>query len=92
MKFEAAAHSLNMELDLDLQSLFGLLWYRSTHWLRPRNSPPSSSIWARITRALLVSRDRRHLSVTLCCCSIHGFSSQVTEELAGPEGPFYSIY
>jgi hypothetical protein len=36
-----------------------------THWLRPRDSPPSLRIWARITRALLVSKDRRHLFVTL---------------------------
>ncbi len=32
-------HKLNMELDL--QSLFGLHVHSSTHWLRPRNSPPS---------------------------------------------------
>ncbi len=35
--------------------------YSCTHWLRPRN-PPSLRIWA--LRALLVSRDRRHLFVT----------------------------
>ncbi len=29
---------LNMELDL--QSLFGLHVYSCTYWLRPRNSPP----------------------------------------------------
>ncbi len=31
-------HRLNMELDL--QSLFGFHVYSCTHWLRPRNSPP----------------------------------------------------
>jgi hypothetical protein len=36
-----------------------------THWLRPRNSPLAPRIWTRITRALLVSKDRRHLFVTL---------------------------
>jgi hypothetical protein len=32
-------HGLNMELDL--QSLFGLLVNSCTHWLRPRNPSPS---------------------------------------------------
>ncbi len=31
-------HSLNMELDL--QSLFGLHVHSCIHWLRPRNLPP----------------------------------------------------
>jgi hypothetical protein len=31
-------HRLNMELDL--QILFGLHVHSCTHWLRPRNSPP----------------------------------------------------
>ncbi len=61
------SHRLNMEVDL--QSLFGLhvTWcalHSCTHWLRPRNSPPSPRIWIRITRAFLVSQDRRHLFVT----------------------------
>ncbi len=38
-------HRLNMELDL--QSLFGLHMHSCTHWLRPRN-PPSARIWAHI--------------------------------------------
>jgi hypothetical protein len=38
----ATNHKLNMELDL--QSLFGLNVHSSTHWLRPRNPPPR--IWA----------------------------------------------
>jgi hypothetical protein len=53
-------HRLNMEFDL--QSLFGLLEYSCSHWLRPRNPvpiPPQGSY----TRALLVSQDRRHLFV-----------------------------
>jgi hypothetical protein len=33
-------------MELDLQSLFGLLCVRFTHWLRPRSSPPR--IWAQI--------------------------------------------
>ncbi len=37
-----------------------------THWLRPRNSLPPPRNWTRITRALLVSKDRRHLFVTPC--------------------------
>jgi hypothetical protein len=38
-------HRLNMELDL--QSLFGLHVQSCTHWLRPRN-PPAPPIWAHI--------------------------------------------
>jgi hypothetical protein len=43
-------HRLNMELDL--QSLFGLLWTAVwTHWLRPCNPPPPlSRIWAHMRR------------------------------------------
>ncbi len=41
-----------------------------THWLRPRNS---LRIWTRITRALLVSKDRRHLFVTPCSQPINTF-------------------
>ncbi len=36
-RYIGCAHRLNMELDL--QSLFGLHVHSSTHWLRPRNSP-----------------------------------------------------
>ncbi len=37
---------LNMELDF--QSVFGLHVHSCTHWLRPRNPPPSPRIWAHI--------------------------------------------
>jgi hypothetical protein len=53
---DCLTHRLNMELDL--QSLFGVLVYSCSHWLRPRNSPSSPEFWL-ITRALLVSQDRR---------------------------------
>ncbi len=48
----------------------------------PATPPPSPSIWTRITRAILVSKDRRHLFVTPCLhlCS---FSS---EDLSSPTG------
>jgi hypothetical protein len=36
-----SAHRLNIELDL--QRLFGIHVYSCTHWLRPRNSPPPPS-------------------------------------------------
>jgi hypothetical protein len=40
-------HRLN--IDLDLQSLFGLHVYSCTHWLTPRTPyPPPSRIWAHI--------------------------------------------
>ncbi len=45
---EGCGHRLNMELDL--QSLFGLHVHSCTHWLRPHSN----------TRAV-VSQDRRHL-------------------------------
>ncbi len=44
------AHRLNMELD---QSLFGLHVHSCTHWLIPRNSPPSLLLGS-YTRTLLV--------------------------------------
>ncbi len=44
---EALSHRLNMELDL--QSLFGLHVHSCTHWLRPRTPPPSTPrSWAHI--------------------------------------------
>jgi hypothetical protein len=57
---DGAAHRLNMELYL--QSLFGLHVHSCTHWLRPRHPPPTHL--GSYTRALLVSQDRRHLFVT----------------------------
>ncbi len=56
-----SATGLNMELDL--QSLFGL---QCT--LCPRNSPPPPHLGS-CTRALVVSQDRRHLFVTPCSAS-----------------------
>jgi hypothetical protein len=50
---------LNMELDL--QSLFGLHVHSCTRWLRPRNAaPPPPRIWAHIRGR----QDRQHLFVT----------------------------
>ncbi len=49
-------------MELDLQSLFGLHVHSCTRWLRPHNSPPPHL--GTYTRPLLVSQDRRHLSVT----------------------------
>ncbi len=43
--FERQSHRLNIELDL--QSLFGLHVHSFTHWLRPR-IPPPPPIWAHI--------------------------------------------
>jgi hypothetical protein len=39
-------HRLNMELDI--QSLFGLHVDSCTHWLRPRNPTPTLHIWVHI--------------------------------------------
>jgi hypothetical protein len=57
---KTSEHWLNMELDL--QSLFGLCVNSCTHWLRPCNPPPPHL--GSYTGALLVSHDRRHLFVT----------------------------
>jgi hypothetical protein len=58
-------HRLNMELDL--QSLFGLHVHSCTHWLRvrPLHSPSPHTFLDSYSRAL-VSKDRRHLFVTPC--------------------------
>ncbi len=58
------SHSgLNMELDL--QSLFGLLCTAGLISLNPA-TPPPPRIWAHRRGRLLVSQDRRHLFVTPC--------------------------
>ncbi len=59
------SHRLNLEVDL--QSLFGLhvTWCAQLYTLAETPQlPPSPPIWIRITRALLVSQDRRQLFVT----------------------------
>jgi hypothetical protein len=66
---ESARNKLNMELDL--QSLFGLHAYSCTHRLRPRNSPLPPHLGS-YSRAPMVSQDRRHLFVTPCCKSSQG--------------------
>ncbi len=62
------SHMLNMEEDL--QSLFGLhvTWCAQLYSLAETPQLPAVSlrIWTRITRALLVSKGRRHLVVTPC--------------------------
>ncbi len=59
MKSMKLIYRLNMELNL--QSLFGLHVHSCTHWLRPRTPlPPTPRVWGQ----LLVSQDRRHLFVT----------------------------
>jgi hypothetical protein len=42
-KNRGGSNRLNMELDL--QSLFGLQVHSCTHWLRHRNPPPPPAIW-----------------------------------------------
>jgi hypothetical protein len=51
-------------MEVDLQSLFGLHVTLCAHLFslaETRQLPPPPRIWTRITRALLVSKDRRHL-------------------------------
>jgi hypothetical protein len=51
-------------MELDLQNLYGLHVHSCTHWLKPRNHPPSIPLHlGSYTRALLVRQDRRHLFV-----------------------------
>ncbi len=59
----ASIHRLNMELDL--QKFIWAPVYNCTHWLRLRNSSLPPHLGS-CTRSLLVSQDRRHLSVTPC--------------------------
>jgi hypothetical protein len=64
-------HRLNMEVDLSKVYLGSMSrdvhicthCAQLSHWQRPRNPLPSPRIGTRITRALLVSKDRRHLFV-----------------------------
>ncbi len=59
------SHRLNIELDI--QNLFGLHVYSFTHWLRPCIATPqfpSPPHLGSFTRAPLVSQDWWHLSVT----------------------------
>ncbi len=63
--WEGRYHRLNMEVDL--QRLFELhvTWCAQLYSLAETPQlPPSPHIWTCITRALLVSKDRRHLIVT----------------------------
>ncbi len=57
-------HRLNMELDL--QNLFGIHVHSCTHyhWLRPNKPQLPPAHLGSYTRALLVNQDRRHLFVT----------------------------
>ncbi len=74
-QFIVLDHRLKMEVDL--QSLFGLhvTWCAQLFSLAEETLqlPPSPRIWTRITRALLVSKDRRHLFVTPCSWPIDTF-------------------
>ncbi len=60
---EILTFRLNMELDLE--SLFGHLCTNCTHWLIPSNSPLPPHLGS-YTRAPLVRQDRWHLLVTPC--------------------------
>jgi hypothetical protein len=59
-EMHAYGHRLNIELDL--QSLFGLHVYSCTIGWEPATPAPHLGSY---TRALLVRQDRRHLIVTL---------------------------
>jgi hypothetical protein len=63
-----------------------------THWLRPSNSPPR--MWTRITRALLVSKDRRHLFVTpwLCANKCHCVCMHFIDLILRPSPPSDSSF
>ncbi len=65
-----------------------------THWLRPSNSPPLHRIWTRITRALFVSKDRRHLFVTpwLCANKCNCVCMHFIDLILRPSPPSYSSF
>jgi len=65
-------------MEVDLQGLFGLHVTRCAQLYSLAETPqlpPSPLIWGRITRALLVSKDSRHLFVTPC--NLHNKSRKV---------------
>jgi hypothetical protein len=66
-EFKRLLHRYGLNMEFDLQSLFGLHVHSCTHWLKPRkcrNIPPVPPHLGSYTRVLLVSQDRRHLFVT----------------------------
>jgi hypothetical protein len=60
----ALYHRLNMDGVRSPKFILALV-YSCTHWLRPRHSPTPPHLGS-YTRALLVSKDRRHLFVSTC--------------------------
>jgi hypothetical protein len=61
------AHIYRLNMELDLQSLFGLLVHIVLITRDPAApSPPPPPHMGSYTRALLASQDRRHLFVTPC--------------------------
>ena len=54
---------LRLNMEIDLQSLFGLHVHSCTHWLRPRTPPPFPPHLGQYTRALLVSREIDDISL-----------------------------
>ncbi len=66
LTYKCPSRRLNMD-NIDLHSLFGLhvTWFAQLYSLSETpQRPPSPRIWTPITRALLVSKDSRHLCVT----------------------------
>ncbi len=62
-----------------------------THWRRPRNPPPPiPSHWDSNTRALLVSKDRRHLFVS-CNPLLHTFNDVGKIFFFVKTRPFYNL-
>ncbi len=63
LSFEHIWQKHRLNLELDLQSLFGLHLHSCIHWPRPHTPPPPHL--GSYRRALLFSQDRQHLFVTV---------------------------
>jgi hypothetical protein len=76
-------------MEVDLQSLFGLhvtLCAQLFSLAETPLLPPSPRIWTRITRARLVSKDKRHIFVTPCCKGNKEQCLQLLLAISGTEG------
>ncbi len=84
-------HGLNIELDI--QSLFGILCTAVRIGWDPAIPPPPPRHLGSYTRAPLVSQDRRHLFVNPWCNSFraHSFLHQVSGQIFSDDVAVYSV-
>ncbi len=75
-------YHLPLNMELDLQSLFGLHVNSCTLYLRPRNLPQPPS-FGLIYEGAIGQLDRRHLFVTPCCSGLPNifFTIRITAQI-----------